>query len=88
MVLAGNIGSLIDFFSFTAWIFYGGSMLAVLVQRYTRPDVPRPYKVCTEFIKYAEIWKLICPIVSSTGSNSDPDSGAPDFNLFGCCSNY
>jgi hypothetical protein len=49
MVIAGDIGSLIDFFSFTAWIFYGGAMLAVIVQRYTRPDAPRPYKVYALF---------------------------------------
>ncbi len=45
MVLAGNIESLIDFFSFSAWIFYGGSMLSLIVQRFTRPEAPRPYKV-------------------------------------------
>ncbi|XP_014488143.1 PREDICTED: b(0,+)-type amino acid transporter 1-like isoform X2 [Dinoponera quadriceps] len=44
MVLSGNIDSLIDFFSFTAWIFYGGAMLALLVMRKTRPNHPRPYK--------------------------------------------
>ncbi|XP_046734890.1 b(0,+)-type amino acid transporter 1 isoform X1 [Diprion similis] len=44
MVLSGSIDSLIDFFSFTAWIFYGGSMVALLVMRKTRPDHPRPYK--------------------------------------------
>lgn len=45
MVLYGTIDSLIDFFSFTAWIFYGGSMLALIVMRYTKPNAPRPYKV-------------------------------------------
>lgn len=45
MVLYGTIDSLIDFFSFTAWIFYGGSMLALIVMRYTKPNHPRPYKV-------------------------------------------
>ncbi|KAL1131952.1 hypothetical protein AAG570_011563 [Ranatra chinensis] len=45
MVLSGTIESLIDFFSFTAWIFYGGAMAALLVMRYTRPNFPRPYKV-------------------------------------------
>lgn len=44
MVLSGSIDSLIDFFSFTAWIFYGGAMVALLVMRKTRPDHPRPYK--------------------------------------------
>lgn len=45
MVLYGTIDSLIDFFSFTAWIFYGGSMLALIVMRFTKPTQPRPYKV-------------------------------------------
>ncbi|XP_055549322.1 b(0,+)-type amino acid transporter 1 isoform X2 [Wyeomyia smithii] len=45
MVLYGTIDSLIDFFSFTAWIFYGGAMLALIVMRYTKPNYPRPYKV-------------------------------------------
>lgn len=45
MVCYGTIDSLIDFFSFTAWIFYGGSMLALIVMRYTKPNHPRPYKV-------------------------------------------
>lgn len=46
MVSYGTIDSLIDFFSFTAWIFYGGSMFALIVMRYTKPNYPRPYKVC------------------------------------------
>lgn len=55
MVASGTINSLIDFFSFTAWIFYGSAMLALLVMRYTKPDVPRPYKVsiiilCTQYV--------------------------------------
>ncbi len=45
MIIPGDIGSLIDFFSFTAWIFYGTAMLALIVMRYTKPDAPRPYKV-------------------------------------------
>ncbi|XP_065081751.1 b(0,+)-type amino acid transporter 1 isoform X3 [Ochlerotatus camptorhynchus] len=45
MVMYGTIDSLIDFFSFTAWIFYGGAMLALIVMRYTKPNYPRPYKV-------------------------------------------
>lgn len=45
MVLYGTIDSLIDFFSFTAWLFYGGAMVALIVMRYTKPNHPRPYKV-------------------------------------------
>ena len=32
-------------FSFTVWIFYGASMLALIVLRYREPKLPRPYKV-------------------------------------------
>ena len=31
--------------SFTVWIFYGASMLALIVLRYREPKLPRPYKV-------------------------------------------
>ncbi|XP_044756184.1 b(0,+)-type amino acid transporter 1 isoform X2 [Coccinella septempunctata] len=44
MVMYGTIDSLIDFFSFTAWIFYGGCMAALILMRYTKPNYPRPYK--------------------------------------------
>jgi len=35
----------LDFFSFTAWIFYGLAMLSLLVMRKTRAKEPRPFKV-------------------------------------------
>ncbi|KAA0192525.1 hypothetical protein HAZT_HAZT009698, partial [Hyalella azteca] len=44
MIIPSDIASLIDFFSFTAWIFYGGAMVALLVLRRTRPHAYRPYK--------------------------------------------
>ncbi|XP_059156072.1 b(0,+)-type amino acid transporter 1-like [Physella acuta] len=47
MMIPGDIFSLIDFFSFAAWLFYGATMGSVLVLRYTRPDAPRPYRVPT-----------------------------------------
>ena len=45
MILGGDIDSLIDFFSFTVWIFYGMSMAAVILLRKTSPNLARPYKV-------------------------------------------
>lgn len=45
MIIPGDIEGLIDFFSFTAWIFYGAAMLALIVMRFTKKDAPRPYKV-------------------------------------------
>ena len=45
MMIPGDIFTLIDVFSFAAWLFYGSTMGAVLVLRYTWPNVPRPYRV-------------------------------------------
>ncbi|GFO17338.1 amino acid transporter-like protein 4 [Plakobranchus ocellatus] len=47
MMIPGDIFTLIDVFSFAAWLFYGSTMGAVLVLRYTWPNAPRPYKVPT-----------------------------------------
>ncbi|XP_074113359.1 b(0,+)-type amino acid transporter 1 isoform X2 [Cotesia typhae] len=66
MVLSGNINSLIDFFSFTAWIFYGGAMLALLVMRKTRPNHPRPYKcplVIPIFVLGISMYLIVGPII-------------------------
>lgn len=50
LVLPGNIESLIVFFSFTAWLFYGATMLALILLRYKTPynEKFRPYKVSGE----------------------------------------
>ena len=66
MVLYGTIDSLIDFFSFTAWMFYGGSMVALMVMRYTKPNYPRPYKVpiiIPLVVLLVSIYLIIGPIV-------------------------
>jgi hypothetical protein len=39
-----NVVFSLDFFSFTAWIFYGLAMLSLLVMRKTRAKEPRPFK--------------------------------------------
>ena len=45
MIIPGDIGSLIDFFSFAVWMFYAATMMALIVMRFTRKDEVRPYKV-------------------------------------------
>lgn len=44
-VLLGDVHQLIEFASFLIWIFYGASVVCLLVLRKTCPDLPRPYKV-------------------------------------------
>jgi len=68
MILGGDIDSLIDFFSFTVWIFYGMSMLAVIVLRKTSPDLARPYKVpifIPFMILIGSVYLVIAPIVDN-----------------------
>ncbi|CAL4110160.1 unnamed protein product [Meganyctiphanes norvegica] len=66
MVIPSDIGSLIDFFSFTAWIFYGGAMAALLLMRYTKKDEPRPYKVpiiIPIIVLIVSVYLVIGPII-------------------------
>ncbi|XP_044756183.1 b(0,+)-type amino acid transporter 1 isoform X1 [Coccinella septempunctata] len=68
MVMYGTIDSLIDFFSFTAWIFYGGCMAALILMRYTKPNYPRPYKVpiiIPSFVLVISVYLIIAPIIDN-----------------------
>ena len=49
MLIPADIGSLLNFFSFTAWLFYGAVALALLILRYKWKDTHRPFKVCIEY---------------------------------------
>ncbi|ESO98442.1 hypothetical protein LOTGIDRAFT_159249 [Lottia gigantea] len=68
MLLPGNLGELIGFFGFVAWIFYGMTAASLLVLRYTKPDLERPYKVpiiIPIIVLLASIYLVIAPIVTS-----------------------
>jgi len=68
MVLSGSIEGLIDFFSFTVWIFYGMSMVALLVLRYKEPQLPRPYKcpiLIPVVVLIISVYLVIAPIVDN-----------------------
>ncbi|KPM07923.1 amino acid transporter-like protein 4 [Sarcoptes scabiei] len=69
-VLPGNIESLIVFFSFTAWLFYGATMLALILLRYKTPynEKFRPYKVHLSLpiiVFIISIYLVIGPIVQN-----------------------
>ena len=42
---SSNFETLINYFNFAAWIFYGTTISTVLWLRYKRPEWKRPYKV-------------------------------------------
>lgn len=67
-VIPGNVESLIDFFSFTAWLFYGLTMLALIRLRYIEPwkDKHRPYKVHLSipiFVFVVSMYFVVAPIL-------------------------
>jgi APA family basic amino acid/polyamine antiporter len=45
LAVSGSYERLFSYVVFAAWIFYGMTVLAVVVLRRKRPDLPRPYKM-------------------------------------------
>lgn len=68
MISAGDINALIDFSSFTVWLFYGLSMVALLILRRTRPLAPRPFRVplwMPWLVLLMAIYLVVSPVVSA-----------------------
>lgn len=66
MIIPGNISSLIEFFSFAVWMFYGLTMASLLVLRWTMKDAERPYKVpivVPIFVLLVSVFLVFAPIV-------------------------
>ncbi|XP_045193427.1 b(0,+)-type amino acid transporter 1-like isoform X3 [Mercenaria mercenaria] len=66
MVLFGEIFALIDFFSFTAWFFYGLTMLSLIVLRCTQKERKRPYKVPLAvpiLVFLCSVYLVVAPII-------------------------
>lgn len=66
MIGISNIGTLVDFFSFTAWLFYGTTVASLLVMRYTKRDEKRVIKlpiVIPILFLLCAIYLVVAPIV-------------------------
>ncbi|XP_050538421.1 b(0,+)-type amino acid transporter 1-like isoform X2 [Daktulosphaira vitifoliae] len=65
-LLAGDIITLIEFASFLGWMFYGISMVALLVMRFTKSDIKRQFKVpiiIPVFVLIVSVVLFLTPIV-------------------------
>ncbi|XP_062583996.1 b(0,+)-type amino acid transporter 1-like [Saccostrea cucullata] len=58
MLIPGDIGSLIDFFSFAAWMFYALAIICLIILRFKWKDRKRPIKI---FILFPVIF-LLCSL--------------------------
>lgn len=86
MIIPGDIGTLIDFFGFTACIFYCAAMVALIVMRFTKKNEPRPIKVSYEtpvarwVLKISYQYCTLCQLFNS-GTNYRSNIGDVDFSL-------
>ncbi|OWF49892.1 b(0,+)-type amino acid transporter 1-like [Mizuhopecten yessoensis] len=68
MIIPGNLSDLIDFFSFTAWIFYGVTVSSLIVCRFTMKDAERVFKVPLPIpilFVLLSLYLIIGPIIQS-----------------------
>ena len=50
---SSSFETLINYFSFAAWVFYGATVSSLIWLRFRKPDMKRPYKVSHVIIQSA-----------------------------------
>uniref|UniRef100_A0A8C5KK20 b(0,+)-type amino acid transporter 1 n=1 Tax=Jaculus jaculus TaxID=51337 RepID=A0A8C5KK20_JACJA len=66
-IIPGDINSLVNYFSFAAWLFYGMTFLGLLVMRFTRKDLERPIMVpivIPILVTVTSVFLVLAPIIS------------------------
>ncbi|XP_004600760.1 B(0,+)-type amino acid transporter 1 [Sorex araneus] len=66
-IIPGDINSLVNYFSFAAWLFYGMTVLGLIVMRFTRKDLERPIKVpivIPILVTLVSVYLVLAPIIS------------------------
>ncbi|EMP23996.1 Cystine/glutamate transporter [Chelonia mydas] len=69
MVCIGDIYHLLNFFSFSRWLFIGLATLGLIIHRYRHPELPRPFKVPL-FIPVC--FTIVCLFAVGMSFYSDP----------------
>ncbi|KYO48900.1 hypothetical protein Y1Q_0020246 [Alligator mississippiensis] len=66
MIIPGNFSSIVNFFSFVAWIFYGTTIAGLLYLKIKKPELPRAYKVpifMPIIMLIASVYLVLAPII-------------------------
>ncbi|XP_042523773.1 B(0,+)-type amino acid transporter 1 [Dipodomys spectabilis] len=66
-IIPGDINSLVNYFSFASWLFYGGTVLGLIVMRFTKKDLERPIKVPIAIpvvVVLISVFLVLAPIIS------------------------
>ncbi|XP_016389409.1 cystine/glutamate transporter-like [Sinocyclocheilus rhinocerous] len=69
LLFLGDIYSLLNFMSFLRWLFIGVAVIGLIYMRYTRPDMPRPFKVP---IVIPAVFSFTCFLMVFLSLYSDP----------------
>uniref|UniRef100_A0A670K4U8 b(0,+)-type amino acid transporter 1 n=1 Tax=Podarcis muralis TaxID=64176 RepID=A0A670K4U8_PODMU len=67
-IIPGDINTLINYFSFAVWIFYGLTVLGLIVMRFTRKDLERPIRVpliIPILVMLVSIVLVLAPIITA-----------------------
>ncbi|XP_069495182.1 B(0,+)-type amino acid transporter 1 [Ambystoma mexicanum] len=67
-IIPADINTLINYFSFAVWIFYGLAVLALIVMRFTRKELKRPIKIpiiIPFIVVLIAAYLVVAPIVAS-----------------------
>ncbi|XP_065443682.1 b(0,+)-type amino acid transporter 1-like isoform X2 [Chrysemys picta bellii] len=66
MIIPGNFSSIVNFFSFTAWLFYGTTIAGLLYLKIKKPELPRSYKVpiiIPIIVLIASVYLVLAPVI-------------------------
>ncbi|XP_011370158.1 B(0,+)-type amino acid transporter 1 [Pteropus medius] len=66
-IIPGDINSLVNYFSFAAWLFYGMTILGLIVMRFTRKELERPIKVpifIPILVTFVSMYLVLAPIIT------------------------
>ncbi|KAK2529944.1 hypothetical protein Q9233_006329 [Columba guinea] len=67
-IIPGDINTLINYFSFAVWIFYGLTTLGLIVMRFTKKELKRPIRipiVIPVLVTIVSILLVLAPIISA-----------------------
>ncbi|MBN3293364.1 XCT protein, partial [Polypterus senegalus] len=78
MILAGELFGLLNFYSFSRWLFMGLNTIGLMVHRYRNPDLPRPFKV---HLFVPAVFTIVCFFVVGMSLYSDPFNTGSSFAL-------
>ncbi|KAK7905254.1 hypothetical protein WMY93_017861 [Mugilogobius chulae] len=68
VLIPGDFQSIVNYFSFTAWFFYGITLSGLIYLKIKRADLPRPYKVpivLPVIVIIAAVFLVLAPIIDS-----------------------